>query len=165
MVLNPPENLTNVFNHLNGFSSDQNQNSNNTRYCKYYKIDEIQSLNKLNDKHSLSLFHINACSVKKYIEDLEFLLDATQICFDVIAITETQILKNKFSVTDINLTNYSYEYCPTESSAGGTLLYIGKYLSYKPRNDLCIYKTTELESTFIELINTKRSYVGIPVWH
>ena len=155
MVLNPPENLTNLFNQFNDFSPDQKQNSDNIRNCKYYNIDEIQSLNKLNDKHSLSLFHINACSLTKNIEDLELLLDSNQICFDVIAITETRILKSKFPVTDINLTNYSYEYCPTESSAGGTMLYIGNHLSYKPRNDLCIYKTAELESTFIELINTK----------
>ena len=75
----------------------------------------------------------------------------TQICFDVIAITQTRTLKNKFPVTDITLKNYSYEYCPTESSAGGILLYIGNHLSCKSRNDLHIYKTAELESTFVEL--------------
>ena len=61
----------------------------------------------------------------------------------------------------MNLTNYSYEYCSTESTAGGTTLYQRNHLSYKPRNDLCIYKTTELESTFIELINIKKSDVII----
>ena len=86
------------------------------------------------------------------------------------ALIETRILKNKFLVTDMNLTNYSYEYSPTESSAWGTMLYIGNLLSYKPRNDLCIYKTAELESTFIELMNTKKSNVIIgaiyrhPIW-
>ena len=35
------------------------------------------------------------------------------------------------------------------------------FLSYKPRNDLYIYKTTELESTFIELINPKKANVII----
>ena len=89
--------------------------------------------------------------------DLELLLDPTQIYFDVIAITEARLLKNKFPVTDVNLTNYSYEYCSTESSAGGTMLYIGNNLSYKPRNDLCINKTGELESRFIDLINPKKS--------
>ena len=93
LVLNPPENLTNLFNQFNDFSPDQKQNSDNIRNCKYYNIDEIQSLNKLNDKYSLSLFHINAYSLTKRLEDLELLLDSTQICFDVIAITETRILK------------------------------------------------------------------------
>ena len=74
---------------------------------------------------------------KKNIEDPELLFNFTQICFNVIDITETRIVKNKSRVNDINL-NYSYEYCPTESCASGTLLYIGNHLSHKPRNDLCI---------------------------
>ena len=36
---------------------------------------------------------------------------------------------------------------------------IGNHHSDKPRKDLCIYKTAELESTVIELINTKKSNV------
>ena len=63
LVLNPPENLTNLFNQFNDFSSDKIQNSDNITNCKYYKIDKIQSLNKLNEKHSLSLFPINECSL------------------------------------------------------------------------------------------------------
>lgn len=51
LVLNPTENLTNF---LNKF-----------RHCKYYYIDEIESLNTLNDKNSLSFFHINACFVSE----------------------------------------------------------------------------------------------------
>ena len=73
--------------------------------------------------------------------------------------------KDKFPVTDINLKNYSYEYYPNESSAGSTRLYIGNHLSYKPRNDLCIYRTAELESTFFKLINTKKSNVIIGAIH
>ena len=53
-------------------------------------------------------------------EDIELLLDSTQFSFDVVVITETIIIKNKFSVNGINLTNYSFEYCPTGSYAGGT---------------------------------------------
>ena len=41
LVLNLPENVTNVFNQFNDFSSDQKQNSDNIRNCKYYNIDEI----------------------------------------------------------------------------------------------------------------------------
>ena len=77
-------------------------------------MDKIQSLNKLNDKQSLSLFYINACSLTKNIEDIELLLSFIQICFDVIAIAETRFLKNKFPVNVINLTNYSHEHCPTK---------------------------------------------------
>ena len=155
--MKPQENLTNLFNEFNNLSSDQNNNSENIINCKYYDIDEIQTLNKLNNKRTLSLFHINSCSLSKNIEDLEYLLNSTSINFDVIAISETRIVKGKTPVNSLNLMNYSHEFCPTESSAGGTLLYIHNHLSYKPRNDLSIYKPTELESTFIEISNPKRS--------
>ena len=56
---------------------------------------------------------------------------------------------------NINLKKYNFEYTPTvtltESTSGGTILYIANHLAYKPRDDLKIYKTNELESTFIEL--------------
>ena len=59
----------------------------------------------------------------------------------------------------MNLNNYSFESTPTETSAGGTLLYIANYLSYKCRNDLNIYKKNELESTFIETVNPRKSNI------
>ena len=39
------------------------------------------------------------------------------------------------------------------------LCYTFNNLSYKPSNDLCIYKSTELESTFIEILNPKKTNV------
>ena len=70
--------------------------------------------------------------------------------------------KKQSPINNINLTNYSYGHCPTESSAGGTLLYTRIHLSYKTRNDLNIYKSAEIESIFIEIINHKKlnSLVG-----
>ena len=40
-------------------------------------------------------------------------------------------------------------------------MYICNHLSYKPWNDLSIYKPTELESSFIEISNPKRSNIII----
>ena len=65
--------------------------------------------------------------------------------------------------TNINLPNYSIEYTPTDSHAGGTLLYISNNIAYKPRKDLNIYKTYELESTFIEIFNPKKSNIILGV--
>ena len=56
----------------------------------------------------------------------------------------------------MNLNNYSFEFTLTETSAGGTLLYIANHLSCKCHNDLNIYKKNELESTFIEIVNPKK---------
>ena len=53
--------------------------------------------------------------------------------------------------------NNSFEFTPTETSAGSTLHYIGNHLSYKCRNDLNIYKKNELESTFIKNVNPRRT--------
>ena len=94
----------------------------------------------------LSLFHINSCSLNRNFEDLEYLLKATNKTFDVIAINESRILKITNLSKNINIFNYSVEFAPTESQAGGTLLYTNNKLSYKLRKDLCIYKSSELES-------------------
>ena len=48
-------------------------------------------------------------------------------------------------------------------SAVGTLLYIANHLSYKPRDDLIIYKKSELDSTFVEIINSK-SQISLRLW-
>ena len=55
--------------------------------------------------------------------------------------------------------NYSFEFTPTESNAGGTLLYIANHLSYKPRIDLNLNIPNQLESTFIEIINSRKSNI------
>ena len=75
LVLNSQENLTKLFNEFNNLSADQKNNSENIINCIYLDIDEIQTLNKLNNKRTLSLFHINSCFVSKNIEDLEYLLN------------------------------------------------------------------------------------------
>ena len=58
--------------------------------------------------------------------------------------------------SDINIDNYIYECTPTESSKGGTLLYIDKSLKYKLKKDLNLNKPKKIESTFIEIIETKK---------
>ena len=108
---------------------------------------------------SLSLFHINAGSLNKKIDDLQHFLNCTKKKFDTIAMSETRITKQVSLLNNLNLNNHSFEFTPTETSAGGTLLYIANHLSYKCRNDLNIYKKNELESTFIEIFNPKKSNI------
>ena len=66
----------------------------NTVSSKYYDIEELQNLKITNKSKSLSLFHINACSLSKNFDDLQHLLSCTNKNFDIIAITETRITKN-----------------------------------------------------------------------
>ena len=79
---------------------------------------------------------------------------------------ESRILKDTNLSKNINIHNYSVELTPTESHTGGALLYIDNKLSYKIRQDLCIYKSSsELESTFIEIINPKKTNIIIGCRH
>ena len=112
---------------------------------------------------SLSLVHINACSLNKNFGDLQHLFSCTKNFFDIIAISETRITKQVSLLNNLNPNNYSFEFTPTETSAGGTLLYIANHLSYKCRNDLNIYKKIELESTFIEIVNPRKSNIIVGV--
>ena len=75
--------------------------------------------------------------------------------------------KDKPPINTINLEVYTHEPCPTKSAAGDTLLYISNNLSYKTGNDLFIYKSTELVSTFIEILNRKKknAIVGCSYCH
>ena len=62
------------------------------------------------DKCSLSLFHPNICSLLKKINDLENLVQLEKIDFDIIAISESRLIKqDKLPQTNISLTNYHYE--------------------------------------------------------
>ena len=70
----------------------------------------------------LSQFHINACSLNKNFDDLQYLLSCTKRNFDIIVISETRITKQVSLLSNLNLNNYSFEFNPTETSASGTLL-------------------------------------------
>ena len=56
-----------------------------------------------NKKKTLPLFHINAYSLSKNFDDLEYLLKTTNTNFDMIAISETRILKNAKIMKNINI--------------------------------------------------------------
>ena len=72
-------------------------------------------------KIHLSLFHISACSLNNNFDDLQYLLSCTKNNFDIIGVNETRITKPLSLLNNFNLNNYSYEFTPTETTAGGTL--------------------------------------------
>ena len=160
LLLKPSEHLKHLVNQFNNMSSSpddiNSDDPENTVSSKYYDIEELQNLKITNKSKSLSLFHVNACSLSKNFDDFQHLLSCTNKNFDIIAVTETRITKNVSITNNLNIKNYSTEFTPTESSAGGTLLYIANHLSYKSHQDLNIYKKNELEPTFIEILNPKK---------
>ena len=66
-------------------------------------------------------------------------------------------------VSLLNVTNYPSEFTPTETSAGGTLLYIANHLSCKCCNSLDVYKKYGLKSTFNEIFNPQKSRIIVEV--
>ena len=125
--------------------------------CKYREIDYPQKLSKNFKKKNLSFFQMNVYSLTKNFEDI--LLNDLNVNFEILAITESRIKKDSSSPVNLHLDNYSVEQTPTETSAGGTLLYINKRLSYQLRNDLKLYHPGKIESTFIEIICSKSTNV------
>ena len=155
LALKPSANLSLLFNQFNNFSPEPKNESENVVNSNY----QIQTLKFPEKSKSLSLFHINACSLSKNFNDLERLLKCTNKAFDIVTVSETRITQKTSLTSNINLQNYYLQFTPTESNAGGALLYIAKHLSYKPRTDLNLRTANQLESTFIEIINSRKSNI------
>ena len=140
-----------------------NHNRENLVNCIYYDNSQVKNLKACRDNKSLSLFHLNKCSFSKTFDDFQLVIQSTNIdhVIVVIAISKSRIIKNKPSLADINLPNYSYKFCLTESSAGGTLLCLRNQLLCKVRKDLSFYKSCEFESICIDVNNPKRNKIVI----
>ena len=62
-VLEPPPNLNSLFNQFNNSSQIHDfKDPENVVSCKHYNLEEVETMKIPNKKHSLSLFHINACT-------------------------------------------------------------------------------------------------------
>ena len=70
----------------------------------------------------LSMLHLNVSSLQRHFNNFECFLDEMKLEFDFIGITESLISKTQLPSNNINLTNYSIEYTPTEATAGRALL-------------------------------------------
>ena len=100
--LSPPPSLKLLFNQFNELTAEPNKkNPENFINCRNLDIDEIQKM-KI-EPNSLSLFHINSCPLNKNFEELEYLLKATNKTFDIIAISESRILKDTNLSKNINI--------------------------------------------------------------
>lgn len=60
-----------------------------------------------------------------------------------------------------NILGYNIERIPTESTAGGTLMYISQKLLHKLRSDLKIYSPKELESTCVEIFISNKQNLTV----
>lgn len=118
--------------------------------CSYLLPDELNKSNCMSNK--TSIFHLNISSLPFHIEELSSFLQTNKLAPTILGITESRLKKGFPPIVDISIPDYNIEHTTTESSNGGALLYIAKNISYKPRQDLLLYKSKELESVFIEII-------------
>ena len=111
--------------------------------------------------------HLNIALLQFHFEELKILLQMLDYEFDCIMITETKLQKNINPSINIDIPNYHYFHTPTEASKGGSLIYISNKLISKPRKDLEIYQSRDVESTFSEIIipNGKSIIIGCVYKH
>ena len=131
-------------NQLNNFTDNEKESELDLPNCKYRDTDYFENLTKDFKRKAWSFFHVNVCSLTKNFDDFNILLSDLNVGFDILAITETRIKKDSSSPINLQLSNCSIEHTPTELSAGATLLYISKRLSYQLRNDLRLYDQGKL---------------------
>ena len=101
MILKSPPDFALILNQFNNAIPENSSDTENVIQSKYYDINELQQLEIPNKEKSLSLSHINSCSLNNNSNKLQNLLQSTNIHFDITAITETRIPKN-ISVTKLN---------------------------------------------------------------
>ena len=89
---------------------------------KCYDIEEMHDIEVPHNNRLLSLCHINACSLNINFDDFQHLFRSTKKSFHVIVISEIRITKQVSLLNNLKLNNYSFEFTPAETSAGGTLL-------------------------------------------
>ena len=90
-----PLNLKLLVNQFNNATPENNNDPGKMCSFKYYDIEEMGNIEISHKNKSLSLIHINACSLNKNFDDLQHLLSCTKRNFDIIAISETRI-RNKY---------------------------------------------------------------------
>ena len=139
----PTDALITLLNQLNNFTDNKKENELKLPNCKYRYIDYFQKLSR-NFKRK-TFFHKNVSSLTKNFDDFNILLIDLNVNFNILAIAESRINKDSSSPINLHLGNYSVEQAPAETSAGGTLLYMNKRLSYQLRNDLKLYHPRKIE--------------------
>ena len=142
--MSKPSYLVRLINQLNNFTDGAKDDDENLPNCQYRDLEYFQNFSEKFKSKSLSLLHLNICSVSKNFIDFCILRKEINMSFDITELNESRIKKNSVSPINIEL----IEHTETEIAAGEALLNINKRLSYHSSNDLNIYMPGNLESIF-----------------
>ena len=104
---------------------------------------------------------MNIASLGLHKDELVAALSLLEVKFDIIALSETKIIKDIDPTYDITLPGYKEYSTPTESSKGGVIIYIKEDINVKRRTDLelLMYEAGKLETVFIEILNDKKKNI------
>ena len=72
-----------------------------------------------------------------------------------IGVTKTRLKRSSIRNKNIDLNGYSLKHTSTQVNCGGALPCIDNNINYIVRVDLCIYRSKELKSFLIEIVNSK----------
>ena len=78
LSLKPSSNLELLVNQFNNATPENSNDPEKISSSKYYDIEEMHNIEIPHKNKSLSLFHINACSLNKNFDDLQHLLSCTK---------------------------------------------------------------------------------------
>ena len=128
----------------------------NTIDCRYLDSDDFNFAFSNTSSH-LSFLHLNICSLPKYFDEYNNLLETINHEFKVLGISETRLTDSSIPHR-LEIDGYKSLFTNTKASAGGTALFISNELRSKPRKDLSnlLNSERELESTFCELLFEKQ---------
>ena len=107
--------MNSLFNQFNNSSQIHDfKDPENIVKCQFYNLEVVKTMKIPNKKIYLSLFYISTCSLSRNFEGLKCLLKTINSNFEIIAISETRILKN--IVKNIDNPNFylELEFTPTE---------------------------------------------------
>ena len=145
---------------LNPIDDDGEINLSNLTSCKYYSCQDYKKLvsDKKNSKN-VNIFHNNFNGLELKFGQFHNFLTNINSNLDVITITETSqhITDNNFK-TNVNLKGYDLYSTPTNTSKGGSAIYIKNKFNVIERTDLNIIDD-HYESIWIEIKNTSSKNV------
>ena len=111
---------------MNNLSEKENIDNENQPKCKSRDISYFSNLDMELKSKCLSFFHLNINSLSKNFDNFNHLINELKLEFDILGILESRIFKSQSLNTNVSLQHYVIEQIPTESTAGGALLYINK---------------------------------------
>ena len=110
----------------------------------------LREIQNLNAKNYLNIFHSNVNGLGSKFDTLYEYISSASSEFDIIAITGTSQKNNELSTTNVDIQGYKEFYTPSNSSKGGTALYVKENYDVFERSDLKMQNDC-FECTWVEI--------------